>query len=664
MVQSKVAIFLAVLMLPVSARAALVDPANFSEAVWLNSPRLQAATGMAWAPDGSNRLFVIKQFGEVVIIKDGVLLPIAFANVTPIYTVSECGLVGIAFDPNFLVNKYVYLFVTVSGSEQQIIRYTVNGDTGVDKTTVVDKLPTAGLNHDGGAIGFGRDGKLYWAIGDLGTGTGVNQDLTSLAAKVGRANADGTPVADNPFADGAGPQNEYVWARGFRNPFTFSFQPATGLLFVNDVGASREQILAVRRGDHAGWNMYQANQPQGFIRPVFWYATNREAIFPLQPAAMSGAARAGGTVTFTTTDQHFLRPGQRVKVFDVPDESFNGNFTVRGLPSETSFTVAQPGPDAISGGGRVNTVHVGGAVTGGTFYNATEFPAAYRGNYFFGDFNSGWIERMILDDNNNAADVAHWTAAPNHQIDIEVGPDGALYYLGYDTLTIYRGSYKATTQGVVVSPAYLWMTEGRPGIVSVRLALDPGQNTTVSVARASGDADLTVQAGASLTFTSANWRVPQTVTLAAGRDLDSADDLASFAVSAGGLTETILVFARDQNDGLPPVDAAADAPPDAPAAVEGGVDAPSDTTAAADSSGETPDSLSEVLADAGSDAALDGPSDAVRDGRGDGPGSGDGEGCGCRLGAPRAGASGGAVAIGLVLLVLYLTYRGRQTRST
>jgi len=80
--------------------------------------------------------------------------------VSPIFAVGECGLIGIAFDPDFVSNGYVYVFATVSTSEQQIIRYTAVGDVGTDKTVVIPGLPTVGANHDGGAVGFGPDGRL------------------------------------------------------------------------------------------------------------------------------------------------------------------------------------------------------------------------------------------------------------------------------------------------------------------------------------------------------------------------------------------------------------------------------------------------------------------------------------------------------------------------
>src|SRR4051812_19834735 len=117
---------------------AVVDAANFTEATYVNGgANLNSATGLAWAPDGSNRLFVTRKTGQVRVVQDGVLLATPFATVNPVYTNSECGLIGLTFDRNYATNHYIYFFVTVSGTEQQIIRYTDVNNTGTDKTTIV-----------------------------------------------------------------------------------------------------------------------------------------------------------------------------------------------------------------------------------------------------------------------------------------------------------------------------------------------------------------------------------------------------------------------------------------------------------------------------------------------------------------------------------------------
>src|SRR5687767_6273118 len=105
-----------------SAASAAVSDSNFTESTFFNNTGggLQI-TGIEWAPDGSNRLFMAEKNGRVRIIKDGQLLTAPFATMSPIYTGSECGLVGLAFDHDFVSNGYVYFFVTVSNTEQQII---------------------------------------------------------------------------------------------------------------------------------------------------------------------------------------------------------------------------------------------------------------------------------------------------------------------------------------------------------------------------------------------------------------------------------------------------------------------------------------------------------------------------------------------------------------
>jgi glucose/arabinose dehydrogenase len=144
-----------------SAQAAVVDPVNFSESVYVSSADIGSITGIDWAPDGSGRLFVIRKGGfsgiqsaEVRIVQNGAVLAAPFATET-VYTSSECGLIGMYFDPDFANNHYVYFFVTVSATEQRIVRYTDNGNTGISRTVIVSGLPTAGANHDGGAVGIG-----------------------------------------------------------------------------------------------------------------------------------------------------------------------------------------------------------------------------------------------------------------------------------------------------------------------------------------------------------------------------------------------------------------------------------------------------------------------------------------------------------------------------
>jgi|CXWL01.1.fsa_nt_gi glucose/arabinose dehydrogenase len=495
-------------------------------------------TGLAWAPDGSDRLFVLEKTGRVRILSGSLTTPTpvwsTFATMSPINSTFECGLVGMAFDPNFAQNRWVYFFVTVSATEQQLLRYDASTNVGSGRTVIVSGLPTRNANHNGGAIGFARDGKLYWSIGDNGNGTGVNADLTSLAAKMGRANRDGSVPADNPFVDGAGPNNDYIFARGLRNPFTLQIQPSTGLIWSNVVGTSYEQVFIVGRGDHAGYNAFENNQPATFITPRIVYRTNGSDV---RTFVANSASRSGNVATFSTTAVHGFRVGGNITIAGVSDASFNGaNQYIAGVPSSTSFTVQQVGPDATSNGGTAQTLNQGGCLTGGAFYDATLAPADFRGNFFYGDCNSGRIMRARIDAaSNQVLSVDYWATDINAQVDVASGPDGALYYIGTSTNNVYRAAYNATGQALVVANQNLHLEEGGDAITTVSLAMQPSVAVQVTVGRTGGDSDVSVAAGSTLTFTAIDWMRPQSVRLNAAADADSVDDTASISVASPSL---------------------------------------------------------------------------------------------------------------------------------
>lgn len=526
------------------AAATSLDPALVETPFTTTYPR---PTALEWAPDGSNRLFVTQKTGRVWVIEDGQAVTTPFALITPIAVTSECGLLGIAFDPDFVSNGFVYLFVTVSVTEQQIIRYTAVGNTGTDKTVLVKGLPTAGANHDGGALGFGADGKLYWAVGDNGNvRSGTKGDLASLAAKVGRANRDGSAPSDNPFFDGDGPNNDYIWARGFRNPFTLTVQPTSGRLWLNVVGNELEQIFALKAGDHGGWDMYEGNQPDGYVPPRVSYYTGRTPSLNVTPVAGSGAVRVNGVVTIKTLLNHRFRPGLRVTIAGVADPSFDGTFIVDSVDGY-KFSYKQAEPDAASQGGTVSSELVGNAVTGGVFWNSSAVPQDYRGDLLFGDYGSGNLMRVRLDENEAVKSVDKLITDSVAHVDMAIGPDGDLYHMTH-AASITRVSYGFDHQTLVVTPLDLRMAEGGKAVLNVRLAQQPKSDVPVTVAWKDGDADVSVLQGASLTFTPQDWREPQTVLLAAAVDPDSMDDLATLEVSSGELlaeTATIRVTDAD-----------------------------------------------------------------------------------------------------------------------
>jgi glucose/arabinose dehydrogenase len=560
---------LALLLAAAAVHAGTPQEANFTDASFASG--LDEPTCIAWVPDGSNRLFVSLKSSGIAIVENGALRGQLFATFPNLYTVSECGVLGLAFDPDYATNRYVYVFVTVSSTEQQIVRFTDQANVGTQRTVIIPNLPTHGANHDGGALAFGPDGRLYWAIGDLGDKTGVDGNLSSLAAKVGRANKDGSVPNDNPFADGPGGANDYIWATGFRNPFTMTFQPGTGKLWLNVVGSTPggqtqpnstpgyEQVYVVNAGDDGGYDDFEGNQPttprfttpftRPCIRPKIQYKTGYSQGGG-QVRSFDGIRRNAGIVSVTTSSAHPYRVGQALLVSGT-GEPLDGTYTVQSIPSATTFTAKSPGANAIGGSGSVDLLEQGSSITGGTFYTSTAFPATYRGNFFYGDYVGGSIMRAQLDDNGKPSHITRFIDGAGGPTDTAVGPDGALYYSEIFSGQIRRVAFDGEL-GLVVSPTTLNLVEGGSGTFAIQLGSEPSGNVTVQIHKTGdippGTHNIDISGPAEVTFTPENWDIPQTVTLTATEDEDSEDDTATFEVTAPGFDPVeVAATANDEN---------------------------------------------------------------------------------------------------------------------
>lgn len=250
-------------------------PQGFVRTTFLpNLPSL--ATTMAFAPDG--RLFICLQAGDVRVVKNGTLLTQPFVSV-PTSANGERGLLGIAFHPNFASNGWVYLYYTNSqgGIHNRISRFTAAGDTAETGEAIQVDLPnlSGATNHNGGALHFGADGKLYAAVGDNANGSNA-PSMNSVFGKMLRLNDDGSIPADNPFFNSATGLNRAIWALGLRNPYTFGVQPGTGRIFINDVGnGTWEEINDGVAGSNYGWPATEGptNNP-AYRSPVYAYQHN------------------------------------------------------------------------------------------------------------------------------------------------------------------------------------------------------------------------------------------------------------------------------------------------------------------------------------------------------------------------------------------------------
>ena len=223
---------------------------------------LNQPTAMALASDG--RIFVTEQGGALRVVKDGALLTAPFLTV-PVVSSNERGLLGVTFDPSFASNGFVYVYYTANTNPivNRVSRFTVSATdpdraNPASETVIVNDIPSENGYHNGGALHFGADGKLYIAVGESHNGSNA-QSLTSLAGKILRFNANGTVPTDNPFYATTTGNSRAIWALGLRNPFTFDIQPGTGRIFVNDVGQSTweevdEAWIGPNDGSNAGFN--------------------------------------------------------------------------------------------------------------------------------------------------------------------------------------------------------------------------------------------------------------------------------------------------------------------------------------------------------------------------------------------------------------------------
>jgi len=252
------------------ASQAAVLPAGFTEAALA---QVLSPTTMEFAPDG--RLFVVSKVGAVFIVKDGVRLPAPFVTLDADIS-GEHGAVGLAFDPNFAENGWVYVNYTARMPlpHQRISRFTAGGDVAVpgSEQIIWEFEALSNPQHVSGATAFGPDGKLYVAHGDNGVAARA-QSLDNQFGKIIRINPDGTIPEDNPFFATAAGNNRAIWALGLRNPFTVEFQPGTGRFFINDVGErSWEEINEGAAGANYGWPVTEGPTTDPRFRgPVFAY---------------------------------------------------------------------------------------------------------------------------------------------------------------------------------------------------------------------------------------------------------------------------------------------------------------------------------------------------------------------------------------------------------
>lgn len=316
--------FLFALLLSSTSVQAATLPANFTHQKITD---ISAPVAMAVMPDG--RILVATQGGQLRVVKNGQLLP------TPALTLSvdnqgERGLLGVAVDPEFSANQFIYVYYTVPTVpvHNRVSRFVLDGDVVNPASETVlyelDDLNPTSFIHNGGALHFGTDGYLYIASGD-GSFRSRVQQLNSTFGKLLRIKKDGTIPESNPFVASATGKYQAIYAMGFRNPFSFAIN-ASNDIYLNDVGQDTwEEINKVELGKNYGW------------------------------PTCEGAFR-------------FLSSNPCNKV------------------GQSTFA------DPLYAYHHSTGTVTGKSITGGAFYAGSQFPAEYAGRYFFGDYVNDWIK--------------------------------------------------------------------------------------------------------------------------------------------------------------------------------------------------------------------------------------------------------------------------------
>jgi glucose/arabinose dehydrogenase/PKD repeat protein len=284
-------------------------PAGFSDTALFI---VGAPTAIAFTPDG--RMLIATQGGQLrVASAAGALLPNAAVGVPQVCSNSERGLLGVAVDPEFATNHFIYLYYTTSATgacRNRVSRWVLSdANQATGETILIDRIHSTAGNHNAGDLNFGADGMLYVSVGDGGCDyatptncAGVNdaaRDHHVLLGKILRIDRDGNIPAGNPFtgpgtgrcnvngSTTAGDWCQETWVWGLRNPYRFAFDPDTpGRVYINDVGQDlREEVDDGVAGADYGWNVREGTcanpalgpadcgspPPAGITNPIFDY---------------------------------------------------------------------------------------------------------------------------------------------------------------------------------------------------------------------------------------------------------------------------------------------------------------------------------------------------------------------------------------------------------
>ena len=399
--------------LPPLAQAQTFSDPGFTSEVVTTLPQF-LPVGVTWASDG--RMFIWQRNGVIRVYKNGQLLPTPFLDISAnVNQFDDRGMLGLALHPNFLVNGYVYvIYVREDGGNindetpkigrlSRFIANAQNPDVALPNSeTVLMTIPNDFHHHANGTLRFGPDGKLFVGHGEDTTAGGVDahafvaQDLNDLRGKILRITEDGNAPGDNPFDDGTNSIRSKVYSYGLRNPFRFTLHPVSGEPYLGDVGWNDWEEFDRGRGKNFGWPCYEGVNPQ----------TDYQNAFPAQCAPLISSV-------------------------------------------VTAPLLSYPHPGTPGAG---NAPFVGNTAIGGPFYTATLYPEVYRNTWFITDYVEGWMRRMVFDGAGNMTGTVSFATGLSGPVDLELGPDGMLYYVSIITGQVVRIRYNGPTAVASATP--------------------------------------------------------------------------------------------------------------------------------------------------------------------------------------------------------------------
>ncbi len=455
---------------------------------------LELPTTFAFAPDG--RVFIAEKNGRVKVWKDGVLYAQPLIDIRDeVNNFVDRGLIGMALDPNFAQNGWIYLMYSWDAPGQKpdvdeprrsrIVRYTVEGDVARPSSAyvILDDHWNYTQNHSVGTLKFDRKGYLWVSLGEgalsamPGKEALLALDVNTIQGKVLRIDPrTGEGVRGNPFYDPRFPKSarSRVWAYGFRNPFRFALHPETQLPYVGDVGWNTyEMLMIATKGANFGWPCVEG-------------------------------------------------------IMDVPQH--------QSLPECRGVNVKTTTPKELS----YHHNNQNAAVVAGDFNTGDHFPPEMRGNFFYGDYSTQVINRVVLDQKGRFKEVLPFGKQMGEPVDIQFGPDGALWYL-----SIYSGGLRRIVYEKNPLKPLATITETRTTRprVTMRTPLhgevyQPGQRVALR-------ADVQNAARVEWRVTRYDGRRPTPITVTAATD-------ASFVMPAGlgdqGFVEVILTAVNDKGE--------------------------------------------------------------------------------------------------------------------